>query len=173
MSPAPRRVVTANDAAGKSHFLHDGETPGRLEIGIGFFDQIWVDDPGDPEAGGTRDPVSAKKVHLEPPVDGSRMVVVTFEPESRVTEEGRDDARFDDDGAMEPDEPGMHTTRTIDYGAVLSGEIVLELDASEVTLRAGDTIVQRGTRHRWYNRGSEPCTMAFVMVASPNFRTAR
>ena len=173
MSPAPRRVVTANDAAGRSHFAHDGETPGRLDLGVGTFDQIWVDDPGDPDAGGKRDPVAAEKVHLEPPVDGSRMVVVTFEPESSVTEAGRDDLRFDDDGAMEPDDPGMHTTRTIDYGVVLSGEIVLELDDGEVRLRAGDTVVQRGTRHRWHNRGDERCTMAFVMVASPNFKTAR
>jgi len=49
----------------------------------------------------------------------------------------------------------------------------ITLDAGELTLRAGDTIVQRGTRHRWHNRTNEPCIISFVMVASPNFRTAR
>ena len=35
---------------------------------------------------------------------------------------------------MEKDDPAMHTTRTIDYLVVLSGEIDLELDEGEVHL---------------------------------------
>ena len=64
----------------------------------------------------------------------------------------------------------MHTTRTIDYGIVLSGEIDLELDEGEVHLKAGDVVVQRGTRHAWRNRSSEPCRIAFVLIDSPNYR---
>jgi hypothetical protein len=33
-----------------------------------------------------------------------------------------------------------------------------------VTLRAGDVVVQRGTNHRWVNRGSVPARVAFVLV---------
>lgn len=59
----------------------------------------------------------------------------------------------------------MHRTRTLDYGVVLGGSIVLELDDGvEVTLQAGDVLVQRGTLHNWHNRGAEPCTIAFVLV---------
>jgi quercetin dioxygenase-like cupin family protein len=59
----------------------------------------------------------------------------------------------------------MHRTSTLDYGVVLSGSIVLELDDGvEVTLRAGDVLVQRGTIHNWVNRGNEPCTIAFVLI---------
>ena len=60
---------------------------------------------------------------------------------------------------------GMHRTRTLDYGVVMSGAIVLELDdGAEVELRAGDVLVQRGTVHRWINRTDGPCTVAFVLL---------
>lgn len=66
-------------------------------------------------------------------------------------------------------EPGragrMHRTRSMDYGVVLSGNIVLQLDeGAEVELHAGDVLVQRGTIHNWINRSSEPCTIAFVLI---------
>ena len=39
---------------------------------------------------------------------------------------------------LEPDDPGMHTTDTIDFEVILSGECVLELDdGEERVLRAG------------------------------------
>jgi quercetin dioxygenase-like cupin family protein len=59
----------------------------------------------------------------------------------------------------------MHRTDSIDYAVLLSGSIVLELDSgAEVTLAAGDVLVQRGTAHNWINRGTEPCTIAFVLI---------
>src|SRR6476660_362284 len=57
----------------------------------------------------------------------------------------------------------MHRTETIDYGVVLSGEIVLVLDDSETVLRAGDVVVQRGTDHRWENRSAEVTRVAFIL----------
>ena len=39
------------------------------------------------------------------------------------------------------------------------------LDDSEVLLKAGDTIVQRGTNHAWSNRSDAPCVIAFVLIA--------
>jgi quercetin dioxygenase-like cupin family protein len=61
--------------------------------------------------------------------------------------------------------PRVHRTSTIDYAAVLSGEIDLELDDGVTAhLRCGDVLVQRGTIHNWVNRGSEPCVIAFVLV---------
>jgi mannose-6-phosphate isomerase-like protein (cupin superfamily) len=62
--------------------------------------------------------------------------------------------------------PGMHRTHTLDYCVVLSGEIYVVLDEGEVLLRAGDCLVQRGTRHAWSNRTEEPCIIAFVLVAA-------
>ena len=46
----------------------------------------------------------------------------------------------------------------------MSGEIDMQLDDTDVHLKAGDVLVQRGTVHNWVNRGDEPCIMAFVLV---------
>ena len=54
----------------------------------------------------------------------------------------------------------MQETRTLDFCLILKGEITLVLDTEEVDLRAGDTVVQRGTRHAWTNRSSRPCVIA-------------
>jgi len=59
---------------------------------------------------------------------------------------------------------GMHRTRSIDYAVVISGEIDMLLDDSEVHLNAGDVLVQRGTNHAWVNRGREDCRIAFVLI---------
>jgi hypothetical protein len=40
------------------------------------------------------------------------------------------------------------------------------LEGTTVHLRAGDVLVQRGTIHNWTNHGSEPCLIAFVLVAA-------
>ncbi len=46
---APRRVGTGIDADGKSYFVHDGETPGHLNDGFYVIDELWRDDPANPE----------------------------------------------------------------------------------------------------------------------------
>jgi len=67
-------------------------------------------------------------------------------------------------------EPGVaerwHRTDTIDYGIVISGEMWMQLDEEEVQLKAGDVVIQRGTNHNWVNRGTEPCVMAFILIAT-------
>ena len=67
-------------------------------------------------------------------------------------------------------EPGVakrwHRTDSIDYAVVLSGEIEMQLDEEAVYLKAGDVVIQRGTIHNWVNRGTEPCIIAFVLIAT-------
>jgi mannose-6-phosphate isomerase-like protein (cupin superfamily) len=58
----------------------------------------------------------------------------------------------------------MHATDTIDYLFVISGEVVLVLEADEVTLRAGDLIVDRGVIHGWRNDGHLPAVYASVTI---------
>jgi uncharacterized cupin superfamily protein len=64
----------------------------------------------------------------------------------------------------DPRHATMHGTRSIDYAIVISGEIDMLLDDSEVHLEAGDLLVQRGTNHAWVNRGRESCRVAFVLI---------
>ncbi|HEX3980181.1 MAG TPA: cupin domain-containing protein, partial [Acidimicrobiales bacterium] len=52
-------------------------------------------------------------------------------------------------------------------GVVISGEAVLELDdGATVTLRAGDSYIQNGTRHRWSNTGDVPAVIAITLVGA-------
>jgi quercetin dioxygenase-like cupin family protein len=148
----PRRVVTGIDADGASYFVHDGETPGHLNDGFFVQDALWIDNPRNPDPEATLDPAEDPTPLLsggtQVPVGGSTFGLLTFKAGG---------------GA------GMHTTRTIDYGIVLSGEIDLELDEDEVHLIAGDVVVQRGTRHAWHNRTDQDCVMAFILISSANY----
>ncbi|MCJ1243027.1 hypothetical protein MMC30_000223 [Trapelia coarctata] len=66
-------------------------------------------------------------------------------------------------GASSP----MHRTLSLDYGAVISGEIVLRLDGGEEkVVRAGEFMVQRGMNHEWINRSESVCRIVCVMVGA-------
>ena len=68
---------------------------------------------------------------------------------------------------LETENPGMHTTDTVDYEVVISGEVVLELDdGAEVTLKPGDTVIQNGTRHAWRNRTEKPAVLVVVLIGA-------
>jgi mannose-6-phosphate isomerase-like protein (cupin superfamily) len=66
--------------------------------------------------------------------------------------------------------PRNHRTDSIDYAVVMSGEVDMVLDDATVHLKAGDVLVQRGTIHNWINRGTEPCVIAFVLIAAKSVR---
>jgi len=118
-----------------------------------------------PEPGGTR----FRIMRVVPPQEYARALQAAVQ-KGIDPEAVRQEARTKFPGfteVMETEHPGMHTTNTIDYGIVLSGEIWLELDDGvEVNLKPGDCVIQNGTRHAWRNKSSETCVMAFVMVGA-------
>lgn len=59
----------------------------------------------------------------------------------------------------------MHRTQSLDYGVVLEGEVLMQLDdGSETLMRRGDVAVQRATKHAWKNASeSEWARMLFVL----------
>jgi len=58
----------------------------------------------------------------------------------------------------------MHKEDSLDYIAVLSGEIYLILDDEEILMRSGDVLVQGGNLHTWENRAAEPCRLLVVVL---------
>lgn len=176
-----RRVVTGHDGEGKARVVDDRAVePITSELMPGYAAyRLWGRDerPTFPDDGSPR--------HTEayfPPRDGSRFMVNTIAPGELVLPPDLDEAAAMDDlerlmpGAMarmEPDAPGMHTTDSIDYVLVVSGEVTLELDDGEQTvLRAGDAVVQNGTRHAWRNHGTETCTIVGVAIGADRSRPA-
>lgn len=170
-----RRIVTGNDTNGKSFAALDGESPGKIDFGFFSSEEIWTDDPSNPDPNLTTDPANQEVHHLSPPHNGSKVRIFTFQPQQVIDSIPKETLRkaeltFKTDSVLEDENPYMHTTPTIDYGIVLSGEITLELDDGEIILKAGDIVVQRATRHAWHNRSSSVCTIAFILIDSPNYR---
>ena len=61
----------------------------------------------------------------------------------------------------------MHRTDTVDFIFVVSGEIDMELDdGAEVHLEKGDVMVQQGTNHSWWNRGTATARLVIVLMDS-------
>jgi len=58
--------------------------------------------------------------------------------------------------------PYMQKSGTLDFCIVMEGEIVLVLDTQEVSLNAGDVVIQRGTNHAWSNRSTNPARVAIA-----------
>ena len=173
-----RRVVTGHDDNGKAVFVSDGP-PARVVDPTGMnveYVEVWATEdvptvPIDPSI----DP-PAQVSSLLPGPNGSRFRFVLFPPEDQLFEPGADIGRAMREFAeqatgfgevLEADNPGMHTTDTVDYGIVISGELDLELDdGAEVHMKAGDVVVQNGTRHAWRNRSGQPAVMAFIMFGA-------
>ncbi|KAL7008746.1 hypothetical protein EMMF5_001492 [Cystobasidiomycetes sp. EMM_F5] len=60
-----------------------------------------------------------------------------------------------------------HRTQSIDFAMVISGEIYMELEpGQEILLKTGDTLVQRGTIHKWINRTDAYTRVLFVLLGA-------
>jgi mannose-6-phosphate isomerase-like protein (cupin superfamily) len=148
----PRRVVTGHTAEGVSAVLSDGPVPVSRSLpddGVEFH-EIWNTEgaPARILAAEPSEPTE-RTLAVPPPPRGTKIRINEFQP-----------GHLDERGLQSP----VHRTASIDYGIVLEGEITLVLDDSEVTLGAGDIVVQRGTDHAWANRGSVPARVVFVLV---------
>ncbi|MFL5047189.1 MAG: cupin domain-containing protein [Xanthobacteraceae bacterium] len=168
----PVRRIVVVDENDRSKVISDGPTPDvRTDPARPGFasHRLWVTD---------RTPIPLKNVReslstphrLEPPPGGSVCRIVTFPPDASFSGKvgGREVrayfAAMGSPGAStysgQAPHPYMQKTRTLDLCLVLEGEITLILDTQEVQLKAGDTVVQRGTNHAWSNRSDKPCIVA-------------
>jgi len=171
-----RRVTTGHNAQGKAVIVGDSDVDGStLSLLPGAeFHRLWGADrpPHFPDDGSQPEGPS-----YFPPLGGFRFMMFTVAPHSMSRRAAVDRhallAEMESTlpglaAHMEPNHPGMHTTDTIDFEYIISGEVWLDLDDdATVQLRAGDTVVQNGTRHRWRNEGSEPCRIVVFMVGTP------
>lgn len=170
--PPVRRVVTANDAGGRSFIRDDGESPAVHTVAgrPGFRSvNIWrtVDSPTPIDAEDT----VMQHSGVQPPPLGTVFRIIDFPPRPEDPEERRRQASAslntlfaDARHEAEHSKPGMHITASIDYAIVLAGTITAIMDDGETDLHAGDVLIQCGTNHGWENRTAEMARVAFILI---------
>ena len=171
----PVRRIVVKDENEKSRCIMDGPAPDvRTDPARPGFasTRIWLTRQTPAHISETQDPTTGKH-SIEPLRGGSLCRVITFPPDSAW--KGKVGAKEVQNYFQAMGSPGastyspkaphpyMQKTRTLDFCLILEGEITLVLDTEEVHLKAGDTVVQRGTNHAWSNRSGKPCTIAFSL----------
>jgi quercetin dioxygenase-like cupin family protein len=151
MTVTIRRVVTGHDADGKSVVLSDGPPPQHHPMqgqGVGAdFVEIWNSPRPVPELTSKEAAEPNERPFTIMPPTGHLLRIIQIYPPGQG---GRRTV--------------MHRTKTLDYVVVIEGEVVLILDDSEVVLKKGEAVVQRGTNHAWENRSDAMALMAFFHI---------
>ncbi len=174
-----RRIVTGHDSQGQAIFISDGAAPRATDFadipGHGMA-QLWTT-PDQPRLSEAPEDLTRLQGSLIPGVGGTSLLAVSFPPDSVMAAPLDPQRAFEQMAAalpglfecFEADHPGMHKTPTIDYGVLLEGELWLELDNGEQRLvRAGDVVIQNGTRHAWRNKSEQPAKAIFFMLGASN-----
>jgi hypothetical protein len=171
--PDIRRIVTGDDAKGRSHIIEDAPAtsirtvsarPGYRAV------NVWRTEES-PARIDAKDS-TAHHQGILPPKGGTILRIIDFPPEPSDQEQLRRmlDSTF---GGIYTDalhdkrpgaHPGMHCTETVDYAILLEGEIYAVMDEGETLMRPGDVLIQRGTNHAWANRSDKTARIAFVLI---------
>jgi quercetin dioxygenase-like cupin family protein len=166
-------VVTGHNAEGRSIFVMDGPAPSVVRRGTGatIATDLWETRATPASNTGDDDPTVGHPYVLPPPKNGTIFRVIEYPPDAqRVaamranTEEHQNEATGFTRDVAHARHPGFHKTNSVDYAIILSGEIWALMDESEVLLKTGDILIQRGTNHAWSNRTNENCCVAFVLI---------
>ena len=170
---AMRRVITGDDADGRSVIILDGGPSvfaGDPDLG-GLF-EIWEDsasgsiDPRDHRDLGTTKAVLGPRPGnvqvrwfvVSPLPEGvpkaemdatTRAVFAQFGGERHIIDQSRASA--------------MHETHSIDIICLLQGDVSLILEAGETRIKPGQVVIQRGTNHAWVAHGG-PALLLAVLI---------
>ena len=169
--PPIRRIVTADDANGRSSIVEDApaaairtvaDRPGYRAVNVWRTTQtpVSIDDPDS----------TSRHEGILPPPNGSILRIIDFPPEPTDSAERDRRIRATFSGIYHDathdgrKHPGMHRTDTVDYAIILEGEIWSVMDEGETLMRTGDVLIQRGTNHAWANRSDKTARIAFVLI---------
>ena len=164
-----RRIVTGHDDEGKAVVLIEGPAPNvKVRTASGLISTLlWVSDET-PADISVRTDRAERTIGVAPPENGSILRIVDFPPVAAGAAEVDHGQVLREMGLSAGAASGRHAfthrTHSLDYAIVLTGEIDMLLDDSQVHLKAGDVLVQQGTNHAWVNNGAQTCRVAFVLI---------
>ena len=145
--PEVRRIVTTEGEDGKSLILADGPSPNVVELNGSRIERFWetqampVSIPVDEDLG-----AAAGNAYREGFV-GSSLYIADIPPGSGL------------------EDIPLHKQDSLDYIALLAGEIDLVLDNGEtLAMKPGDVLVQAGNAHSWVNRGKVSARLLCVVL---------
>lgn len=144
--PKIRRVVTGEDAEGKSYVWIDSQPTNVKTPNPAYWSMLLWATEGAPADFKTMEDAGNWKLGTAPPPGGCRFMYSVLAPGTERK-------------SME-----MHRTDTLDFSVVLKGQITLILEKGEVTMGPGEILVMRGTNHVWENRGTEQVEMVAVLL---------
>jgi quercetin dioxygenase-like cupin family protein len=145
VATAHTRVVTGLNAEGKSVVTSAGPAPAIFEYEGWSMEEHWAIERMPPPLDETTNAAEQPEYLLQPSAGEARCRIVTFGPHSSFP---------------------MHTTATLDFLVVLSGELRMLMEEGDITLHAGDTVVQRGTPHGWANDTDQECVVAGILISA-------
>lgn len=175
-----RRVVTGQDAQGRSIVLYDGPAP-NVSAGTpaaprsSAMTDVWVFKECPATVSGTRDE-GADPQNFDPPHSGGHLRIVQSDAKKPDYDPAADkgakalcepylraNSHTWERGGQNAYSSPIHKSQTIDWAIVLDGRRTLILDDGEYVLEKGDTVVQLANWHGWSNPDSDS-TIAFVMI---------
>jgi hypothetical protein len=171
-----RRVITGDNAEGKSTIIIDGP-PAEAAIaqGRGGLLEIWTDsvtvalNPKETKDNGKG------TVILSPPQQSVKVRWFVIEPVPRGTPKDALDAAtraaFAGFGAEhhiidQSRHSAMHETHSMDVICLLQGDVSLILEGTETRIKPGQIVIQRGTNHAWVAHGG-PALLLAVLIDRP------
>jgi hypothetical protein len=173
-----RRIVTGEDAQGRSLVLWDSAAPnvnvGKIAASAGMTD-VWVFKDCPVPVTGDRDDGNLP-FSFDPPDHGGHLRLVHsagkepgYDPAADATAVALHEARLRpnghtwDRGGQNAYSSPVHRSETVDVGVLVEGRRTLLLDDGAHPMEPGDVVVQLRNWHGWTNPDA-PSIMAFIML---------
>ena len=153
--PQPRRFVTTHDSQGVGIF--SDALPEEVDF--------WAVGPPDkPASFGLGYATCTNPVRLTNDVDLIDIRSLNERPkEMPLVQRGGSLVRYVD--YPPKSSSPMHRTVSCDYAITLIGNMECRLDSGDSrVVRAGDVLVQRGTKHQWFNNSDSWARMLYVLL---------
>ena len=170
----PRRIVTGNNNDGESEIKINTLIEPDIINGDNIFLELWNTDGNSID---NKDSIDRTKgpVILSPPKNGTKIRYFSIAPQDPSVSAEELEQMFalgfkaigaEHERINTHKHPGMHVTQSIDYIILISGSATLILDNEEISINAGDIVVQRGTNHAWTANGDAPALFIAVLIDS-------